>query len=189
MQLQVRNPRRPIPYHSLPPELTQEVRLPNGALITLRPIRPEDADLESEFVHRLSPESRFYRFMAPMGDLSPRMVERFTNLDYAKEMALVAITRGSEGDLQVGVARYSIVDEGQGCEFAIVVDDAWRGTGLARELMLALIDAARDYHRLETMHGIALAENSRMIALARSLGFATERDPQDARQVIMRLEL
>jgi acetyltransferase len=178
-----------IPASSLPPGLTQEVRLPNGAKLTLRPIRPDDAELEREFVNGLSPESRFYRFMAPMGDLSPRMVERFTNLDYAGEMALVALDRTADGERQVGVARYSLADEGPGCEFAIVVDDAWRGTGLARELMLALMDAARDYHHRESMHGIALAENSRMIGLARSLGFSVERDPDDARQVLMRVLL
>jgi acetyltransferase len=178
VQLQVRNPERPIPYRSLPPELTQEVRLPNGALVTLRPIRPEDADLESEFVRRLSPESRFYRFMAPMGDLSLRMVERFTNLDYAREMALVAITRESEGDLQVGVARYSIVDEGRGCEFAVVVSDKWQGKGIARLLMLKLMDIARN-RGLEVMEGQVLTNNFRMLELMTSLNFQISNDPTD----------
>jgi acetyltransferase len=163
--------------------------LPDGRELTLRPIRPEDADAEWDFVHRLSADSRYFRFMAPVKDLTPAMIRRFTDIDYAREMALVAMVATPEGDRQVGVARYSILPGTRRCEFAIVVDDEWRGTGLARALMSALAAVARDHHGLETMTGVTLAENRRMVGLAKSLGFDVRMDPDDAHLVRMDRDL
>ena len=172
-----------------PAGLARQVRLPDGRELTLRPIRPDDADAEWDFVHRLSPDSRYFRFMAPVKDLTPAMLRRFTDIDYQREMALVAMTATPQGERQVGVARYSILPGTRRCEFAIVVDDEWRGTGLALALMTALADVARDYHHLEAMEGVTLAENRRMAGLAQSLGFDVRMDPDDAHQVLMQLDL
>jgi acetyltransferase len=163
--------------------------LPDGRQLTLRPIRADDADAEWDFVHRLSPDSRYFRFMTPVKDLTPAMLRRFTDIDYAREMALVAMAATPQGERQVGVARYAILPGTRRCEFAIVVDDEWRGTGLARALMKALAEAARDHHHLETIEGVTLAENRRMVGLARSLGFDVRMDPDDAQLVLMQLDL
>lgn len=171
------------------PSLSRQVRLRNGQAVTLRPIRPDDRDAELDFVHRLSPDSRYLRFMAPMKDVTPAMLERLTHIDLGREMALVAVTPTAQGERQVGVARYSILDDARRCEFAIVVDDLWRGTGLARELMTALMDIARQYHGLEAMEGVALAENQRMLGLAQSIGFRVTPDPEDRSLVRMHRRL
>jgi acetyltransferase len=171
------------------PSLSRQVRLRNGQAVTLRPIRPDDRDAEFDFVHRLSPDSRYLRFMAPMKDVTPAMLERLTHIDLDKEMALVAVTPTAEGERQVGVARYSILEDARSCEFAIVVDDLWRGTGLAGKLMTALMDIARQYHGLEVMEGIAFAENQRMLGLAQSMGFRVTPDPEDRSLVRMHRRL
>jgi acetyltransferase len=172
------------------PGLSRQVCLPGGQAVTLRPIHPDDEEAELDFVHRLSPDSRYLRFMAPIKDVTPAMLERLTHIDLDKEMALVAVaSTAAEGERQVGVARYSILEDGRSCEFAIVVDDLWRGTGLARELMIALMDIARHYHGLEVMEGVAFAENQRMLGLAQSMGFRVTPDPEDRSLVRMHRRL
>jgi acetyltransferase len=185
-----RHPVTPAPVPPVyPAGLARRVRLPDGRELTLRPIRADDADAEWDFVHRLSPDSRYFRFMTPVKELTPAMLRRFTDIDYAREMALVAMAATPQGERQVGVARYSIVPGTRRCEFAIVVDDEWRGTGLSRALMNALAEVARDHHRLETIEGVTLAENRRMVGLAQSLGFDVRMDPDDAQLVLMQRDL
>lgn len=169
--------------------LSRQVRLRNGTVVTVRPIRPDDAAREREFVRELSPESRYQRFLFTLDELTPEMLEQFTHVDYRRDMALIALLQLPESEKQIGVARYSRAPGGGCCDFAVVVSDHWRGTGLARELMQALIDAARSFHRLPVMEGITLAGNRRMQALARSLGFDTRMDPRDSNLVHMRRAL
>jgi acetyltransferase len=172
-----------------PIHLNREVRLRNGAFVRIRPMRPDDAAREHEFVRGLSRESRYQRFLFALDELTPEMLRQFTRVDYHRDMALVAVLELSRNHTQIGVARYASVHDGASCEFAVAVADHWRGTGLARALMLALIDAARDIHRLPVMEGVTLPNNHRMKGLARSLGFDTERDPRDGSLVRMRRTL
>jgi acetyltransferase len=72
------------------------------------------------------------------------MLSRFTQIDYEREMALIAVLDTPQGERQVGVARYARLPDGESCEFAIVVADDWQGRGLASQLMKSLIAAARD---------------------------------------------
>lgn len=172
-----------------PTDLAREVRLRNGALVSIRPIRPDDAAREDEFVRRLSPESRYQRFLFALDQLTPEMLEQLTRVDYGRDMALVAVLELACVQTQIGVARYSGARDGGSCEFSVVVADHWRGTGLARALMLALIDAARAVHRMPVMEGIALPGNHRMQSLARSLGFDVQPDRRDHGQIRMRRTL
>jgi len=162
--------------HPYPSSLNAKVELPGGVTANIRPIRPEDAAIESAFVHGLSEQSKFLRFMFGLRDLTPMMLSRFTQIDYDRELALVAVIDTPDGEQQIGVARYTALPDGETCEFAIVVGDAWQGKGLARRLFGLLIEAARD-RRLKVMTGVTLRENSRMIDLSKSLGFETRRDP------------
>ena len=82
---------RHMAIHPYPAELIEEIVLREGARVTLRPIRPEDAELEREFVDALSPQSRYYRFFYQLHELTPTMIARFTQVDYDREMALVAV--------------------------------------------------------------------------------------------------
>jgi acetyltransferase len=174
--------------HPYPSGLEDSLELQGGVVASIRPIRPEDAAIERDFVHGLSEQSKFLRFMFGLKDLSPSMLSRFTQIDYDREIALIAVIPEGEGERQIGVARYTTLPDGETCEFAIVVADEWQGKGLARRLFARLISAARD-RRLRTMTGVTLRENTRMIELSRSLGFTTRSDPEDPELVQMTLLL
>ena len=174
--------------HPYPSKLVKQIELPDGRPLTIRPIRPEDALLEKEFVNGLSERSRFLRFMYALSEITPEMLSRFTQIDYDREMALVAIMPGDEGDRQIGVARYVTYPDGRGCEFAIVVSDDFQRQGIARQLLSELIDVARD-RRLEYMDGIVLRQNANMIRLAESLGFDVERSTDDPELMSLQLTL
>jgi acetyltransferase len=188
-------PPRPaaLPYdhmaiHPYPSSLRDRMTLPDGRVATIRPIRPEDAAIESAFVHGLSEQSKFLRFMFGLRDLTPAMLSRFTQIDYDRELALIAVIDTPQGEQQIGVVRYTTLPDEETCEFAIVVGDEWQGKGLARRMFTRLIEAARE-RRLKVMTGVTLRENARMIDLSRSLGFETRSDPEDPELVQMTLPL
>ena len=174
--------------HPYPSKLVYEHRLLDGTYITIRPIRPEDAETEREFVDGLSERSRYLRFMYSLKNITTQMVSRFTQIDYDREMALIALVEVDGRERQIAVGRYVTNPDGRSCEFAIVVADDWHGQGIATELLQRLIDIARD-RRLEEMVGIVLRENKGMIALAKDLGFEQLRSPDDPGVVIMTLKL
>ncbi|MBL8477053.1 MAG: GNAT family N-acetyltransferase [Methyloversatilis sp.] len=165
--------------HPYPARLEHVVNLPNGARAIIRPIRPEDSDREADFVRALSPETRYLRFMSTIKELPGPLLARLTQIDYDREMALVAITGDGDSEEQIGVCRYVVNPDGESCEFAIVVADAWQRQGLARTMMNLLIEAARE-RGLKVMEGVFLANNERMLRFVQSLGFHINRDPEDS---------
>lgn len=157
-----------------------EATLRDGTNVTIRPIGPEDTEREQAFVRGLSPESRYFRFMTTLRELSPEMLDRFTHPNPAREIALVALVDEGGQPKQIGVARCVVNAQREGCEFAIVVADAYQGKGLGTRLMeeLMALARARDVRRIE---GLVLANNDAMLRLMRSLGFQITTPPEDAR--------
>jgi len=154
----------------------------NGTTVIVRPMRADDAGMETDFVQRLSRESRYKRFMVTVRELPAQKLKYLTDVDQARHVALVATT-GSDGQQRiVGVVRYFLDSTGAGCEFAVAVDDAWQGSGLAGLLMHDLMDVARA-RGLTSMEGSVLATNHRMLKFTRQLGFRQERDP-DSRDTV-----
>jgi len=171
------------PYHHLaihpyPAHLVKQVQLNDGTDIVIRPIRPEDAEIEARFIRELSSEAKYFRFMNSLQELSQEMLVRFTQIDYHNEMALIAVTSTKAGEEQIGVARYTTNVDKLSCEFALVVSDQWQSRGIAHKLMRNLMDIARD-RDLERMQGQVLARNSKMLDLMTSLSFTIENDPDD----------
>jgi acetyltransferase len=163
------------------PVFPHEVELRDGTRVSLRPIAPEDAQREQSFVRGLSPESRYFRFMNTIRELSPEMLEHFTNPDPAREIALVAVTRDPVEPRQIGVARCVRVDpQDDRAEFAIVVADEWQGKGLGSLLMRDLMAAARA-RGLRRLEGSVLATNHAMLELMHALGFEVSGALDDAR--------
>jgi acetyltransferase len=174
--------------HPYPAHLVARWSAADGAEVTIRPIRPEDADIEREFVQSLSPEAKYLRFMSSLKDLSPAMLARFTQVDYDREMALVGVVEDKGREVQVGVARYATNPDGESCEFAVVVAESWQGRGLGRHLMLRLIGIAAA-RGLKTMTGFVLSHNTRMLGMARALGFVLEDSADDPGVSHVRLAL
>ncbi|MCC2111920.1 MAG: GNAT family N-acetyltransferase, partial [Hyphomicrobiales bacterium] len=160
--------------HPYPRHLVQVDILADGAPVTIRPIRPEDAESEQTFVRELSPEAKMFRFMGAMRELSPEMLARFTQIDYRTEMAFVAIVEEDGQARQRGVARYTINPDGRSCEFAVVVSDKAQHQGIGTRLMKALLEAARE-HGLAVMEGTVLARNQPMLKLIEEFGFSRSR--------------
>jgi acetyltransferase len=171
--------------HPYPARLVQVRRFADGIPWVLRPIRPEDGEPLQEFIRGLSERSRYMRFVSMMRELTPRMVSRYTQVDYHRELALVAATqvpnpanRGHPREVLVGFAHYLRNPDGRGAEYALVIGDDWQRRGLGRQLMSALIDAARE-QGLEYIDGLVLSTNRPMLSLMTSLGFTNDADPED----------
>jgi acetyltransferase len=162
--------------HPYPAKFVRIWELPDGRTVTLRPIRPEDAEIEQEFVKGLSAESRYFRFMDTLRELTPRMLVRFTQIDYEREMAFIATIAEGAREVEIGVVRYVTNPDGETCEFALVVADAWHRRGLGRRLMELLIEVARA-RSLKAMVGHILANNQGMLNLCAELGFMIGESP------------
>ena len=162
--------------HPYPAHLEGTWEAPDGTLVEVRPIRPEDAQIEREFVRSLSPEAKYLRFMSTLKELTPTMLARFTQVDYDREMALIAVIPEGGGEREIGVCRYTINPDGVSCEFAVVIAQDWQGRGLGRHLMMRLIEIARS-RGLATMRGDILAANSGMLDLVLRLGFTLAEVP------------
>src|SRR5258708_8349787 len=156
--------------------------------ITVRPIRPEDIDLEMEFARKLSKETRYNRFLGGGVRLTPELLEKFTRIDFSRDMALMASATIEGAETAIGVARYVRLADDVICEFAITVADAWQGCGIGRKLPPMLVDSARG-HGLRKMIGDVLATNTPMLRLSRSQGFRIARHPEGAelRRVVLEL--
>ncbi|MGZ5070556.1 MAG: bifunctional acetate--CoA ligase family protein/GNAT family N-acetyltransferase [Methylobacter sp.] len=159
--------------HPYPHELIQHHQLANGVNIVIRPIRPEDAGLEKDFVHRLSERSKYFRFMQALQELTPDMVVRFTQIDYDREMAFVAVSNDKSLPNELGVGRYMVNPDGKSVEFALVVADDCQQRGIGTRLMKALLQTAKAKGIL-FFEGEVLAINKPMLSLVTKLGFSIE---------------
>jgi acetyltransferase len=162
-----------------PTHLISEWQMADGTEIIIRPIRPEDADIEIRFVHDLSDESKYFRFMNSMQELTEIMVVRFTQIDYSREMALIAVTEEQGREIELGVTRYAINPDGDTCEFALVVADNMQGKGLGQKLMVSLMEAARS-KGLKIIEGEVLSNNHNMLKLMHRLDFTVKASEEDS---------
>lgn len=158
-----------------PVELTEH-RQVGPDRMTIRPIRPEDAAEHMAFFNRISPQDIRYRFFSAMRELSPELTARLTQIDYDREMALIAINE-TTGDT-VGVARLACDPDGRSGEFAVIVQADMKGRGLASHLMQRLIAWARTRGLTEVV-GQILADNQPMLAFIRHQGFTVHRMADD----------
>ena len=119
------------------------------------------------------------RFFSAGRGLTPAMLVRLTQVDYDRELALIALSEvEGKAEQMVGVSRFAANPDGESCEFAVAIDDHWNGRGVATILMERIIEAARDagYRR---MTGHVLPDNDSMLKLAARLGFKRSRDEDD----------
>jgi len=141
----------------------------------IRPIRPEDASLLVELFGSLSQQSVHFRFFGPLKMLSPGMLARFTQIDYDREIALVALLGTEPNEKMLGVARViTDIYNRKNAEFSVVVGDPWHGKGIGAELLKRCLSISKE-RGIENVKGIVLPENTQMLALGKKLGFIAKK--------------
>jgi GNAT superfamily N-acetyltransferase len=157
-----------------PADLEQDVPLPDGRSVHLRPIRPDDVGRLQAFHGRLSRDSIFFRFFSPLPVLSDERAAYFTTLDYDRRLAIVAVERPAPGEQSgeqiIGVIRYDRTPgTNDAAEFALIVEDRYQRHGIGSVLFWALVQAARA-RGIRTLAADVLAENRRMLQMLRRTG-------------------
>ncbi len=169
-------PRPPLVIRPYPTEWERRETLKRLGKIVLRPIRPEDEWLYERFFARISQADLRMRLFAPVKELSHKFLARLTQIDYAREIAFVALSP-EDGEL-LGVSRFTADPDYDTAEYAILVRTDIKGNGLGWRLMAQLIDYGRATG-LRVLYGQVLAENTAMLHMCRQLGFSVALEPGD----------
>jgi acetyltransferase len=164
-----------MPY---PTKWATQWRTKDGTEVTIRPIRPEDEPIELELIRGLSTETSRFRFFQIIKDLPHEALVRFCNIDYDREMAFIAETREGDRRIEVGVSRLILEPNKRRGEFAVVVGDKYQAKGLGVKLVDMLIEFAKE-KGVESIYGIIMGENLKMVRLAEKLGFTTRREQEN----------
>ena len=156
--------------HRYPADLIDVVRIRGGRRVLIRPVLPQDESVTSAFFGSLPARARYNRFLAPVRDLAPELVKRFTSIDYASHLALLAEVFSGGRETVVAEARYARLGDQSVAEFAVSVAEDWQGRGLASLLLAKLLSRAAGAG-IERIVGETLATNAKMLHLARKAGF------------------
>jgi acetyltransferase len=170
-----------------PSELEERVEH-NGRALLLRPIRPEDGARHRQFLARVSPEDLRTRFFSGVHELPESDLAHFTQIDYEREMAFIAVALDGAGAGEIlGVARACSLPDGTAAEFAVLVRSDLKRQGLGTLLMRKLIRYCGEHGTAE-LWGSVLAENGAMLHLAEKLGFRARRRELDVVEVALDLQ-
>jgi acetyltransferase len=188
-RIRVQDPAVAVPLAVLPypNRLERRIALRDGTRLLVRPIKPEDARAMTDLFARLTPEDVRSRFFVAMKALPPALLARLTQIDYDREMALVALNPDAPHEL-LGVVRLSADPDNAAAEYAVEVRSDWKGRGLGYALMQEIITYARS-RGIGELYGTILAENAPMIDMARELGFSVAAHRDDAGLVTAHLAL
>jgi len=173
---------RPAPLHLVispyPAEDETHLVTEEGCKIFIRPVKPEDAPLFQSFFKILSPSSIYHRFFRYVKELTSEMLARFTQIDYDREIALVALEDNPKIERMLGVARIASDPDGKKGEFAVVVGDPWHGQGIGLALLEKCLAIAKK-RGFREVRGIVSRGNQSMLALGKKLGFQVKPGPAD----------
>ncbi len=176
-------PGRRMAIRPYPSELAHDVALSDGTAVHIRPIRPEDEPVLLDMLARSAADDIRLRFFAPLKEITHTFAARLTQIDYDREMALIATSPGDGAML--GVARLIADPNGIAAEFAVFVRSDLKGRGLGYRLMTEILDYARR-HGIKRVHGDVLRENTTMLSMAAELGFGVARSPDP---MVVRVEI
>ncbi len=172
-----------------PSELVETVDW-NGRTLVMRPIRPEDENLHTDFLQSLSPEDIRMRVFYSRRTMERSELARLTQIDYTREMAFVAITDGPDGKPQTqGVVRAATDPDNISAEFGIIIRSSLKGGGLGTLLMNKMVHYLRD-NGTQKLVATVLRENQRMLDLTRKLGFidVESESPDNTRDIVLNLQ-
>jgi acetyltransferase len=180
------SPRKPMAVRPYPVEWEEEDEIAGIGRIVVRPIRPEDETLYAMFFSKLTPEDIRMRFFTAKPDLSFKFLARLTQIDYAREMAFVAVA-AETGEL-LGVSRLVADPDYTRAEYGVLVRSDLKSKGLGWRLMQTLIRYAQ-HEKLEELYGEVLASNTTMLRMCDEMGFHIEAEGDDAGVRDVRLNL
>jgi len=164
-------------------------RLLNGQEVFIRPIRPDDERFYTHFMSLMTPEDIRLRLLMPVREFSHQFLARMTQIDYAREMAFVALRTQANGEPEMlGVARFFADPDYEKAEYAVWARSDLKGIGLGWVLMRHLIRYAKS-EGLKTLYGTVLKENTTMAQMCGELGFEVKRDPDDPMLYAVTLDL
>jgi acetyltransferase len=156
-----------------PKKYEKLVKLRDGRSVLLRPIKPEDESMWLEMFQNFSEESIRYRFFHIIKDTPHEMRARYCNIDYAREMGIVAELE-EKGQRQIlGVVRLIIEQGGKNGEIAFIVADPWQGLGLGSKMLDHMIEICKD-RGLHTVYALTLPDNYRAIRLLKQRRFTIQ---------------
>jgi GNAT superfamily N-acetyltransferase len=159
-----------------------------GETVTIRPIQINDLGMQQDFIRRLSPAAKRFRFLAGVRELPSAELRRLCDVDGKYSMAFVATVLRKGREVEIGVARYAPYDGCNTREIAVTVADDWQRRGLGTTLLKHLIKTAK-LNGVTQLYSVGLVDNGAMAALAKHLGMAPMPDPSDPHQVIYSLAL
>jgi acetyltransferase len=163
-------------FGQYPQKWIEQIVLPDGTPVTIRPIRPEDAPKLQSAFKRLSIQSVYYRFLQVFAQLTDQQARDFANLDYYQRMALVAEIQEAGEPSLIGVARYAMLpgDEPGLAESAVVVIDEFQKRGLGSFLLRRLVRYARS-HDVQTFLATVHVSNAQIMRFIQRSGFPAEK--------------
>jgi len=167
-------------------EWERHIALPDGRAVFVRPLRPDDEPLYGPFFAAVTADDIRLRFFAPVKEFGHAFLARFTQIDYAKAMAFIALDQATGAML--GVARLHDRDDGRSGEYAILVRSDLKTHGLGWQLMQMLIAYGRA-KGLRAIEGQVLHENATMLEMCRELGFSISANKDEPSICDVRLAL
>ncbi|MEO0021027.1 MAG: GNAT family N-acetyltransferase [candidate division WOR-3 bacterium] len=161
-----------------PEEFETKVRLQDGTMVLIRPIKPTDEPAMRELFYSFSRDTVFYRYFSYIKAMPHEKLSKFVNIDYEKEMALVAVIRKNGDEHIVGSTRYYVDPSSGLAEFAIEVQDEYQNRGIGTALFNHLIRVAR-MKGVRGFVGYVLDSNTRAYRLVTKAGFPLETKWED----------
>jgi len=169
-----------------PTRYTRQWKLRDGTEVLLRPVRPEDEPMLLELFNSLSKKTMIERFFSPIKNMTHEMLTRFCNIDYDREIAIVASKKEGDKNLVIGISDL-IIEQNLRAQFAVLIQDSYQAKGLGQKLIDVLIGIAQE-KGLEEIFGVVLSENNRMLKLLKRLGFKESLSSYGTTEVVLKLK-
>ncbi|NNF34977.1 MAG: bifunctional acetate--CoA ligase family protein/GNAT family N-acetyltransferase [Saprospiraceae bacterium] len=162
-----------------PRELNREWTMRDGTEVLIRPIKPEDEPMERELFNRISRQTEYFRFFGHLGKVTHDMLTRFTQIDYDREIALIAKVNENGEDVMAGVVRLVADVNNESAEFAILVEDRYQGKGLGNKFMDVIMEIA-EQRKISKVYATVLNANTVMLHMFRKRGFTIRYDDDES---------
>jgi acetyltransferase len=160
-----------------PRELNEEWTMRDGTETLIRPIKPEDEPMEKELFERISKQTEYFRFFGYLGKVDHDMLTRFTQIDYDREIALIAKVMEDGKKTMAGVVRLVADANNESAEFAILVADKYQGQGLGNKFMDKIMKIAED-RGIKKVYASVLHANVVMLHMFRKRGFTIHHEDE-----------